>query len=320
MAVVKPRDFAYSSGMSQPLVSIIVPCYNGESHLAECLQSLFDQSHPNCEIIVIDDGSTDGSLGLLRSYGDRIRVESGPNRGACAARNRGLDLAAGEYVKFFDCDDIMLPDAVAAQVEAMADLAAHEIVYGNTVDLESQQPVFDEIRTDSETTRDEMIEACFRRDIITGCPLHRRQFLLDHHLRFDEALNNGQEWNLHLAIAIAGGIFVYQPIVVYQYRNHESPDRISQAMKDRNARLDCRWHSLQKGCMKIINAYNRGEIPADIHVKMRRRLCKTEASFMVRKMPDEAKLARRIRSQIDPWWRMLFSDIRYIPRRHFAKP
>ncbi|MGN6552937.1 MAG: glycosyltransferase [Verrucomicrobiota bacterium] len=99
-----------------PLVSIIIPCYNAEKWVAEAIQSALDQTWPNKEVIVIDDGSTDGSLALIKSFGERIRWETGPNRGGCAARNRGLRLAQGEWIQYLDADDLLHPKKIAVQM------------------------------------------------------------------------------------------------------------------------------------------------------------------------------------------------------------
>ncbi|HEX4350906.1 MAG TPA: glycosyltransferase, partial [Verrucomicrobiae bacterium] len=78
-----------------PLVSIIIPCYNAERWVKQSIQSALDQNYSPVEIIVIDDGSTDQSLEVIKSFGDKITWETGPNLGANHARNRGLDLAKG---------------------------------------------------------------------------------------------------------------------------------------------------------------------------------------------------------------------------------
>ena len=82
--------------LNDPLVSIIIPCYNAEKYVGEAIESALAQTYPNKEVIVIDDGSTDGSLQVIKSFGHRIRWETGPNRGGSAARNRGIELARGE--------------------------------------------------------------------------------------------------------------------------------------------------------------------------------------------------------------------------------
>lgn len=101
---------------NEPLVSIIIPCYNGEAFVGEAIQSALDQTWEKKEVIVIDDGSTDGSLEVIKSFGDRIRWESGPNCGGCAARNRGIALAQGEFVQFLDADDFLHCSKVECQV------------------------------------------------------------------------------------------------------------------------------------------------------------------------------------------------------------
>jgi glycosyltransferase involved in cell wall biosynthesis len=85
--------------------------------VARAIQSVLDQDYPNLEVIVIDDGSTDGSLDVIKSFGDRIRWQTGPNRGACAARNRGLGLTEAEYVMFLDADDYVEGPLLSAAIE-----------------------------------------------------------------------------------------------------------------------------------------------------------------------------------------------------------
>src|SRR5262245_14900968 len=90
------------------LVSVVIPCYNAERFLAETLESAFAQTYPHTEIIVVDDGSTDGSAKLIKDYGDRVKAELGANRGGSAARNRGTALARGEFIQFLDADDVLV--------------------------------------------------------------------------------------------------------------------------------------------------------------------------------------------------------------------
>ena len=97
--------------MTAPDVSIVIPCYNAERFVAQAIQSALDQG-PNVEVIVVDDGSTDGSLDVIKSFGDRIHWRTGPNRGACSARNDGLALAHGEFVFFLDADDWLAGGAI----------------------------------------------------------------------------------------------------------------------------------------------------------------------------------------------------------------
>ena len=108
-----------------PLVSIIIPCYNARRWLAETLESALAQTWPEKEIMAIDDGSTDGSLAVARTFESRgVRVLTQPNQGASAARNHGLRLARGEFIQFLDADDLTSPVKIAAQIDLLARLPA----------------------------------------------------------------------------------------------------------------------------------------------------------------------------------------------------
>ena len=86
-------------------VSILIPCYNAEKWIAQCIESALNQTYANKEVIVVDDGSTDGSLDIIKNFGDKIRWETSPNRGGNAARNRLLELSSGEWLQSLDADD-----------------------------------------------------------------------------------------------------------------------------------------------------------------------------------------------------------------------
>ena len=98
------------------MVSIIIPCYNAERFIAVAVRSGLDQTYPHREVIVVDDGSTDDSLKVLQGFGDAIRLETGPNRGGCAARNCGMEMAKGGLLQFHDADDVLHPEKLARQV------------------------------------------------------------------------------------------------------------------------------------------------------------------------------------------------------------
>lgn len=101
-----------------PTVSIVIPCFNAERWLAECIESALGQTWPAREIIVVDDGSSDASPAVARSFSARgVRVIEQRNSGAAAARNTGLRASTGEWVQFLDADDLLAPTKVALQME-----------------------------------------------------------------------------------------------------------------------------------------------------------------------------------------------------------
>lgn len=118
-----PHTAPPSSGALQPVpglrVSVLVPTFNRANYIAECLDSLLAQTMPALEIIVIDDGSDDGTAEVLKRYGERIRYIRKDNGGKPTAVNLGLSLAQGELIWIFDDDDVALPHAIASRVAAL---------------------------------------------------------------------------------------------------------------------------------------------------------------------------------------------------------
>ena len=103
-----------------PLVSIIIPCHNAERWLAATLESALTQTWPHTEIIMVNDGSRDGSLAVAQRFAARgVRVIDQPNAGASAARNHGLRLAHGDLLQFLDADDLISAEKIGAQVELL---------------------------------------------------------------------------------------------------------------------------------------------------------------------------------------------------------
>lgn len=97
-------------------VSVIIPAYNRASTIKACIESVFAQTYSPLEIVVVDDGSTDGTLAVLQEYKDKIVLVSQKNAGPSAARNTGVRASSGEIVMFLDSDDLWAPDKTAKQV------------------------------------------------------------------------------------------------------------------------------------------------------------------------------------------------------------
>lgn len=106
------------------LISIIIPCYNYGRFLARAIQSALDQDYSHIEVLVVNDGSTDDSLQVAESFGEKIRVLSKPNGGLSSARNYGVEHAKGDFIVFLDADDWMTSHAVRRFMEVMASLPA----------------------------------------------------------------------------------------------------------------------------------------------------------------------------------------------------
>jgi hypothetical protein len=110
----------------KPLVSILIPAYNAQEWIAQTLKSAIEQTWPNKEIIVVDDGSKDRTLEVARQFSDgNVLVATGENQGAAAARNRAYSLSQGDYIQWLDADDLLAPDKIAKQMDALERCGEH---------------------------------------------------------------------------------------------------------------------------------------------------------------------------------------------------
>jgi len=104
--------------MNEVLVSVVIPAFNSEQYIAECINSVLTQTYQNFEIIIIDDGSSDNTVNIVSAYkNDKIRLFHQKNSGSGAARNHGVKQASGTWIAFIDADDIWLPDKLQKQLE-----------------------------------------------------------------------------------------------------------------------------------------------------------------------------------------------------------
>jgi glycosyltransferase involved in cell wall biosynthesis len=185
--------------------------------VGEAIESALGQSYSGVEVIVIDDGSTDGSADVIRSLGDRVRWESGPNRGACAARNRGIELAQGELIQFLDADDLLHPRKLERQTAAMAESGADLVFsHGQLGDGTDPQDSKYKRRYDG----GDPVLFVLGGVLPTLAPLHRRENL-EAVGGFDENLPCAQERDLHLRLACSGLGFYQLPEVLYTVRQSE---------------------------------------------------------------------------------------------------
>lgn len=102
----------------QPKVSVVLSSYNYARFIGAAIDSIFAQSYPAHEVIVVDDGSSDDSIAVIEAYGERVRLIKQKNQGVCVARNKGAKLATGDIIAFFDSDDIWRPQKLERQVAA----------------------------------------------------------------------------------------------------------------------------------------------------------------------------------------------------------
>lgn len=199
-----------------PRVTVLMPVYNGERHLRAAIASILSQTYSDFELLILDDGSTDGSAAIAESYDDaRIRLVRQPtNMKLIATLNHGLDLARGEYVARMDADDVSLPGRLARQVAYMD---AHPAVgmcgtWGEVIG--EPAPRYLRFPTDPEAVRCRLFFGCV---FVHSSVMMRRATFEAHGLRYDPAYPHAEDLQLWQRAAEAFPV-VNLPEVLVQYR------------------------------------------------------------------------------------------------------
>lgn len=200
-----------------PLISILIPCYNAERWIGSAIESALGQTWTEKEVIVVDDGSTDGSLQIIKRFEGRIRWETGPNRGGNAARNRLLELARGEWLQYLDADDYLLPDKIAKQVVFLKERPETDIMFSPLI-LEHWSKKNSRIETTKVPEPHDLWILLARWFLPgTGCGIWRKQALVDVG-GWNERQPCCQEHELYLRLLMAAKIFRHCPHSGYVYR------------------------------------------------------------------------------------------------------
>jgi glycosyltransferase involved in cell wall biosynthesis len=183
-----------------PLVSIVTPSFNQAAFLEQTIQSILSQDYPNLEYWVIDGGSTDGSVSIIRGYADRLSGWlSEPDQGQGDAINKGFRRSRGEVIAWLNSDDIYRPGAIRRAVEVLQTNPEVGLVYSDVDSIDAQGEVFNRMRYDHWQLEDLMafhmlgqVSVFFRRSVLEKAGLLdlSYHFLLDHHLWLRMALEN----------------------------------------------------------------------------------------------------------------------------------
>ncbi|PVX46619.1 glycosyl transferase family 2 [Flavobacterium sp. 103] len=208
-----------------PLVSIIIPIYNRAHLISETLDSILVQTYVNWECIIIDDDSTDNTIDVLAEYTeidnrfqyykrpiDRIK---GPN----ACRNYGFELSKGEYIKWFDSDDVMLPNLLEKQI----------LSFDKNVDVSVCKLIYYEFNSGISIKENTIFSKYLIEDYFTGKiafyisgPLWKRSFLEKQTDLFDLSITNLDDWDFNLRMLYQEPKVVYLEEALIQYRKHET--------------------------------------------------------------------------------------------------
>jgi glycosyltransferase involved in cell wall biosynthesis len=237
-----------------PLVSTIIPTYNRASLVPEAIDSVLAQTYRHIEIIVIDDGSTDGTLEALKRYGNQIQVISQPNAGPAAARNRGIRAAKGELIAFLDSDDLWLPEKLERQVNLLRRVGEAVPCCLCNIKLrwkEQESTSFDIAWLDpaiAEGVWHNPDEVLATRFVLFNQGVVIRRRVLDEIGGFDESFRLLEDYDLALRLSARGDwAFIRQPLVVWR-------ESATNSLSHEAARNDLRW---KRPLVKILHKEQR---------------------------------------------------------------
>jgi glycosyltransferase involved in cell wall biosynthesis len=212
------RDQASGSFVQDPLVSVIIPCYNGEAFLQEAIESALAQSYHRVEVIVVDDGSTDRSAEIAQKL--PVRCIRQPNCGLTPSRNRGVRESKGSYIVFLDADDRLRPDAIETGLRVLAQRPECAMAVGDHCFVARDGSYLADSRKDCLAAFH--YEALLRSNFIEmiSSVLFRRS-VLDEVGGFDTGLRVAEDYELYLRIARNHPICCHSRVVA-EYRLHQA--------------------------------------------------------------------------------------------------
>ena len=220
----------------QPLLSIILPVYNVEKYLPDCLDSLLAQTYPNFELLCVNDGSPDNSQSILEQYAQkdsRVRVFQKENGGVSSARNFGMEQAKGEYIGFVDPDDLVLPEYLEQLWNALQRMKVRMAACNDWKIAEQEMPDIREAAGETEIIEVQLSEATYREKTIKRCcwgALYSRELLRD--MQFDPSLSIGEDTLFFLkAFQKAGRIALIQSRLYLYVQTENSAYRSSYSPK-----------------------------------------------------------------------------------------
>ena len=287
--------------MNQPLVSIIVPVYNAEIYLGPCLESLRSQTWPDLEIILVNDGSTDGSGQLCAAAArvdGRIRFLDRPNGGVSAARNAALAAAKGDYLQFSDSDDLLTPDATETLVRA-AQVTGADLVISHFFRVDGEkQAQRGHIKGERLLTRQEFAQEMVKApaNYYYGAlwnKLYRRSIVEKQGLRFEEGVSWSENFLFNLEYLRHVRLVAAVPKPLYYYHKRPGSLITSQATLRKVIRMKRDTFDYYKNLYQDLDLYDEQK------ARVYRYLISTATDGTTLTLPGRGDKSRRVRAGAD---------------------
>jgi glycosyltransferase involved in cell wall biosynthesis len=280
-------------------VSVVITTYNTGRYLPETLESVFAQSHPAAEVIVVDDGSSDDSVARAEEFGDRIHSIARPHAGLGPARNAGIAASTGDYLAFLDSDDLWVPEALETQLAVAARNPASGLIVADGVlfgapDV-SERPLYGQGTSELFRDRDA--------DEVTG--RFHRQFAADNRIScpaqtllprwVHDALgpvcttpNGAQDYDYYLRIARSFPITFHRAVLArWRFR----ADSMSGGLDERRLRWTCQTLGVVAREREATTPETRSYVDAAFHARVRRAVLLALETLADGRYPDRDDLA-----------------------------
>ncbi|MBI2870415.1 MAG: glycosyltransferase [Candidatus Omnitrophica bacterium] len=227
------------------LVSVVIPAYNAARYVKEAIDSVLAQTYPSIEIVVVNDGSTDNTLDILATYGDRIQVVTQKNGGPSVARNKGIRFSRGEFIDLMDADDAWLPTKVEKQVEVLKSDPEIGMVTCSAFYVDGDGKLLSVRKAGRYATREEARQAFYVRNWIVGGPsavmIPRTCF--EEVGIFNSNIKTMEDWDMWIRVTDRFRVVsLLEPLVRYRVHEHNLHKNVE---------------TMQKGQFWFIKKYGR---------------------------------------------------------------
>ncbi|MEM6614518.1 MAG: glycosyltransferase [Cyanobacteria bacterium P01_C01_bin.72] len=204
-----------------PEVSVIIPAYNCEKYIVQAVKSVLQQEDCLKEIVIIDDGSTDGTEAILQPYDDRIRYVKQENQGVAAARNQGIAIAKADFIAFLDADDYFLPGKLSLQAEMLTKRPDIGIIHSGWQRVDHQGNKILDVRPWEQVPELNLAGWLRWKPVLPSAMMFRREWL-QYVGGFDARFPPAEDTNLVLKLALKGCKTAWLKQITVCYRQHES--------------------------------------------------------------------------------------------------
>ncbi|MFM7054143.1 MAG: glycosyltransferase family 2 protein [Bacteroidota bacterium] len=207
---------------SQPLVSVLMPCYNAEAFLVEAIESILNQTYRNLEVVLLDDGSKDQTKNIISDYAKRdSRVKpvfNDSNLGLIRTLNKGLDLSSGDYIARMDADDVSLPHRIEVLVGVLEADKSLDLASAGCYSLSESGHKMARVYPKACTAKGLKFVCFFSTPVLHPCVLFRKSLMIED--RFDEEYLHSEDYEIFSRLLLKGKRFVTIEVPLYMLRKN----------------------------------------------------------------------------------------------------